>query len=182
MLSISLLQAGLVTLLASGPAPLPPPPTASQAALDDATIVAIFDAANTNDMETSGLAVKRATHADVKALAKQFVGDHEAVRQQGRDLAKKLGVKPTPPKDDQSAKDHANAMKKLEAAKGDEFDKVYLAHEVAYHQAVIDAINQKLLPAIKNAELKAFVQKVEPAFQAHLDAAKKLAQKYGATT
>jgi predicted outer membrane protein len=53
---------------------------------------------------------------------------------------------------------------------------------VAYHQAVIDAINQKLLPAIKNPELRAFVQKVGPAFQAHLDAAKKLAQKYGATT
>ena len=35
---------------------------------------------------------------------------------------------------------------------------------------------------IKNPELKAFVQKVGPAFQAHLDAAKKLAQKYGATT
>ena len=26
--------------------------------------------------------------------------DHKAVRQQGRDLAKKLGVTPTPPKDD----------------------------------------------------------------------------------
>jgi putative membrane protein len=182
LLPLSMLQAGLVTLLASGPAPLPPVASVSQATLDDPTIVAIFDAANTYDMETSGLAEKRATHSDVKALGKQFVGDHEAVRQQGRDLAKKLGVTPTPPKDDKGAKDHADAMKKLEAAKGEDFDKAYLAHEVAYHQAVIDAINQKLLPAIKNPELKAFVQKVGPAFQAHLDAAKKLAQKYGATT
>jgi len=161
---------------------VPPPVPPSQAALDDATIVAIFDAANTYDMETSGLAEKRATHDDVRALGKQFAGDHKAVRQQGRDLARKLNVTPTPPKDDKSARDHADAMKKLESAKGEDFDRAYLAHEVAYHEAVINAINQTLLPAIKNPELKAFVQKVGPAFQAHLDAAKKLAQKYGATS
>ena len=182
MLTLTMLHAGLLTLLAAGPAPLPPLAGPLSAPLDDPTIVAIFDAANTYDMETSGLAAKRATHSDVRALAKQFAGDHEAVRQQGRDLAKKLGVTPTPPKDDKSARDHADAMKKLEAAKGDAFDKAYLAHEVAYHQAVIDAINQTLLPGIQNAELKAFVQKVGPAFQAHLDAAKRLAQKYGATS
>jgi putative membrane protein len=181
MLTLALAQAGVLALLTAGPS-LPPPPASLQGALDDPTIVAIFDAANTYDMETSGLAAKRATHADVRALATQFAGDHKAVRQQGRDLAKKLGVTPTPPKDDKSAQDHAAAMKKLESAKGEEFDKVYLAHEVAYHQAVVDAINKTLLPAIKNAELKAFVQKVGPAFQAHLDAAKKLAQKYGATS
>ena len=181
MLALALAHAGLVTLLATSPS-VPPPVLAPQAALDDATIVAIFDAANTYDMETSGLAEKRATHDDVRALGKQFAGDHKAVRQQGRDLAKKLNVTPTPPKDDKSARDHADAMKKLQPAKGEDFDRAYLAHEVAYHQAVIDAINQTLLPAIKNPELKAFVQKVGPAFQAHLDAAKKLAQKYGATS
>jgi len=37
---------------------------------------------------------------------------------------------------------------------------------------VIDAINQTFLPAIKNQELKAFVVKVVPAFQAHLDMCK----------
>jgi putative membrane protein len=181
MLTLALAHVGLLTRLVAGPA-LPLPVPALQAALDDATIVAIFDAANTYDMETSGLAEKRATHDDVRALGKQFAGDHKAVRQQGRDLAKKLNVTPTPPKDDKGARDHADAMKKLESAKGEAFDRAYLAHEVAYHQAVIDAINQTLLPAIKNPELKAFVQKVGPAFQAHLDAAKKLAQKYGATS
>jgi predicted outer membrane protein len=31
-----------------------------------------------------------------------------------------------------------------------------------------------LIPAIKNAELKAFVEKIGPAFQGHLEAAKQL--------
>lgn len=150
-------------------------------ALDDPTIVAIFDEANTADIETSGLAASKTSQADIKELARTFVHDHTAVRQQGRDLAKKLGVTPTPPKPDQGAMDHAAAMKKLRALKGEAFDRAYLAHEVAYHQAVIDAITKTLVPAIQNAELKAFVLQVAPAFQGHLAAAQKLAQKYGAT-
>ena len=33
---------------------------------------------------------------------------------------------------------------------------------------MIDALTKTLLPAIKNAELKALVEKVAPAFQSHL--------------
>jgi len=148
-------------------------------ALDDATIVAIFDEANTADIETSGLAAKRASNKEVRALGKQFAHDHTAVRQQGRDLAKKLGVTPTPPKPDQGAESAAAALKELQAKHGADFDKAYLAHEIAYHQQVIDAINNTLLPAIQNPELKAFVQKVVPAFEGHLAAAKNLQQKLG---
>ena len=118
----------------------------AQAKLDDPTIVAIFDAANTWDMETSGLGAKKGTTKEVRELAKMLVHDHETVRQQGRDLAKKLGVTPTPPKDFGMAKDHAAAMKKLEGLSGKAFDKAYLEHEVAYHKAVIDAMNTTLLP------------------------------------
>ncbi len=143
-------------------------------------IVAIFDQTNTADIETSSLAAKKAVHQDVRALGRTFAEAHTQVRQQGRDLAKKLGVTPTPPKPDQGVKDHAAAMETLRALKGDEFDRAYLAHEVAYHRAVIHAINQALLPAIKNPELKTFVLQVAPAFQGHLVAAEKLAQQYGA--
>src|SRR3989442_5313253 len=66
-------------------------------ALDDPTIVAIFDAANTFDIETGELALTRSHTQAVRDLATQFIHDHTAVRQQGRDLAKKLSVHPTPP-------------------------------------------------------------------------------------
>jgi len=178
--AISLTAAAALGLAAATVARSQSPSPARPPALDDPTIVAIFDQANTADIETSGLAAKKAVHEDVLALGRTFAEAHTQVRQQGRDLAKKLGVTPTPPKPDQGAMDHAAAMKKLRAAKGDEFDRAYLAHEVAYHRAVIDAINQTLLPAIKNPELKAFVVQVAPAFQGHLVAAEKLAQKYGA--
>lgn len=147
--------------------------------LDDPTIVAIFDAANTFDIETGQLALKQSHTQAVRDLATQFMHDHTAVRQQGRDLAKKLGVKPTPPAALALADDHKKAVADLKTKSGAEFDKAYIDHEVAYHQAVLDAINQTLLPAIQNAELKAFVEKVGPAFLGHLEAAKQLQKKLG---
>src|ERR1043165_7377027 len=73
--------------------------SASAPALDDATIVAIFDAANTYDMETGALAAKKGSTQAVRDFGKQLSGDHSTVRQQGRDLAAHLHVTPTPPKD-----------------------------------------------------------------------------------
>jgi putative membrane protein len=144
---------------------------APSAALDDATIVAIFDAANTWDIETGALAEKNGATKDIRDFGAMLVHDHTMVRQQGRDLAKKLGVHPTPPKDFAMAKDHEAAMKTLRAAKGAEFDRAFLQHEVAFHKAVIDAVTSTLLPATQNQELKDLQTKVAPAFQAHMAAA-----------
>jgi putative membrane protein len=144
-------------------------------ALDDATIVAIFDAANTADIETGQLAAERGSSKDVRDFGAMLVRDHKMVRQQGRDLAKRLGVTPTPPADDASAKSHADAMSTLRSKQGAEFDRVFLEHEVKFHQDVIDAVETTLLPSIQNAEVKALVVKVAPAFRAHMIAAQKLA-------
>ena len=73
---------------------------AAQAAkLDDPTIIAIFDAANTWDMETGALAAKKGTTKEVRDFGAMLERDHRVVRQQGRDLVKQLGVQPTPPQD-----------------------------------------------------------------------------------
>ena len=149
----------------------------SAAKLDDPTIVAIFDAANTWDIQTGKLAEKKGSSKEVREFGHMIARDHAQVRQQGRDLAKKLGVTPTPPKDFAMAKDHEAAMKKLEHLKGKAFDKAFLEHEVAYHKAVIDAVNTTLMPALQNAEVKELVTKVAPAFKAHEDAAQNLLDK-----
>ena len=147
-------------------------------AIDDAAIVGIFDAANTWDIATGSLAEKKATRQDVKDLGAMLARDHKSVQQQGRDLAAKLGVKPTPVAADFALKkDYEATIKKLNGLKGTDFDKAFLEHEVAYHQAVIDAVKNTFLPAIQNAELKAFVEKVAPAFEAHRLAAANLLTK-----
>jgi putative membrane protein len=153
---------------------------AAQEALDDPTIVAIFDNANTADIETGKLAAQRGHSDEVRQFGAMLARDHEMVRQQGRDLAKKLGVTPTPPKGDQSAQDQDALMRRLKALQGAEFDRAFLQYEARFHQDVITAIKTKLLPAINNAELKTLVVKVAPAFQAHLEMAKNLGSRVAA--
>ena len=146
----------------------------STPALNDPTIVAIFDAA---DIETGSLAAEQGGSKEVRDFGAMLARDHKTVRQQGRDLATRLHVTPTPPANDQSAVDHAAAMKRLRGLHGAEFDHAFLQHEVAFHKAVIDAVTSTLLPAIQNAELKDLVVKVAPAFQAHMLAADNLDKK-----
>jgi putative membrane protein len=43
---------------------------------------------------------------------------------------------------------------------------------VEYHETVLQAIDSTLIPSAQNAELKALLQQVRPAIQAHLDMAK----------
>lgn len=163
-----------LTLLALTATLAAPAPLAAQNGLSDATIVAIFDGANTADVETGRLAVEKGQSKEVRDFGAMLVRDHEAVRQMGRDLAKKLGVTPTPPSPDEGKAAHEAALKRLRALSGAEFDRAFLRHEAAFHKSVIDAINSTLLPAIDNAELKALVEKVAPAFEGHMLAAQQL--------
>jgi putative membrane protein len=156
------------------------PAPAAAPALDDPTIVAIFDAANTADIETGELAAERASSKEVRDFGAMLARDHKAVRQQGRDLATRLGVTPTPPADDAGGRAHADALAALRTRQGADFDRAFLDHEVAFHQGVIDAVNGTLLPALQNAEVRELVTKVAPAFEAHRAAAANLRQKLGA--
>jgi putative membrane protein len=151
--------------------------TTTPTELDDPTIVAIFDAANTADIETGMLATERGGSAEVREFGAMLARDHQQVRQLGRNLAKRLHVTPTPPKDDASAKAHTKAIASLLAKSGSDFDRAFLQHEAAFHKSVIDAVQGTLLPAIRNEELRALVVKVAPAFQAHMLAAQNLEKK-----
>jgi putative membrane protein len=147
-------------------------------AIDDAAIVGIFDIANTWDIATGTLASTKGATKEVKDFGAMLARDHKVVQDSGRALAAKLKVTPTPVAADFPLKvQHESAMKKLEGLSGAAFDQAFLEHEVAYHKAVIDALNKSLVPAIKSAELKALVLKVAPAFVAHQVAAEQLLKK-----
>ena len=142
--------------------------------LDDATIVAIFDDANTFDIETGSLAATRGHSKAAREFGEMIARDHRNVRQQGRDLAASLKVTPTQPSDFALAKAHVTAMRNLRSLDGKAFDRAFLQQEVDFHNAVIDAVTKTLLPAIQNPQLKDLVTKVAPAFGAHRDRAQML--------
>lgn len=145
----------------------------AQQAPTDAQIAGIVVAANTVDINAGKLAEKKAHSKDVKAFAKQMVTDHSGVNKSATALVKKLKVTPEDSDTAKSLKDGGDAnIAKLKGLKGKDFDKAYVDNEVAYHQAVIDAIDKTLVPNVKNAELKDMLVKTRPAFVAHLEHAK----------
>jgi putative membrane protein len=147
--------------------------------LDDATILAVFDQANSVDVFVGRLGAKYGASEDVRALGRMVAADHVAVQQMGRDLAKKINVVPTPPDDDASVAEYARTVAVLQSKKGADFDKAYLEHELAFHASVIDAIRTTLLPAIRNDELRVLLIAVLPGFERHLAATKAVARKMG---
>jgi putative membrane protein len=150
-------------------------PVALAAGPTDPQIAAIVVTANKVDIDAGTLAKTKAHSADVKQFAQLMITDHTGVNKAATALVQKLNVTPEASPTSESLQkggdDNLAALKKLSGAA---FDKAYIDHEVAYHEAVIDAMDKTLIPSAQNAELKALLVKVRPAFVAHLDHAKKL--------
>jgi putative membrane protein len=148
-----------------------PPPS-------DAEIAAIVVAANQVDIDAGKLAADRAQSADVRTLAQRMVTDHTGVNQQASALVEKLHVTPKSNATSESlARSGDQNLKKLRGLSGTAFDQAYVSNEVTYHQTVIDALDQTLIPSAKNAELRDLLVKVRPAFVSHLEHAKHLQSK-----
>jgi putative membrane protein len=149
--------------------------TAAAAGPNDAQIAAIVVTANQVDIDAGKLAASKSHNADVKGFAERMITDHTGVNKAAVDLVTKLKVTPEDNATAQSLKAGGEKnVENLKGLKGAAFDKAYVAHEVAYHQQVLDAMDQVLIPSAQNAELKALLVKVRPAFEAHLAHAKKI--------
>ncbi len=138
-------------------------------ALTDANIAAIVVGANKIDISAGNIALKRSSNPEVKAFAQRMITDHDAVLNSAVELVTRLGV--TPVNNDlvaTLAKQSSEHEEKLKTLSGPAFDKAYIDHEVAYHEAVINVIEDQLIPGAKNAELKQTLVSVVPAFKAHL--------------
>ena len=152
----------------------------AQGGPNDAQIAHIVVTANQVDIDAGKLAQQKGSSAEVKAFGKQMVTDHGAVNKQAVALVTKLKVKPEDNATSQSLKSGGDAnVKKLKTLKGAAFDKAYVDQEVAYHQAVLDAIDKVLIPNAQNAELKALITKVRPAIDGHLQHAKMMQASLG---
>jgi putative membrane protein len=134
----------------------------------DPQIAHIAYTAGVIDIEAAKQALSKTSNKDVKAFAQDMARDHEAVNKQALDLVKKLNV--TPQDNDTSKTLSKNATEKraeLAKLKGAEFDKAYIANEVAYHKAVDSALETTLIPNASNAELKGLLQTGLKIFQGH---------------
>jgi putative membrane protein len=141
----------------------------------DPQIAAIVVTANQVDIDTGKLAQSKSQNKEIKAFARQMVTDHSGVNKSATALVTRLKVTPEDNATSASLKSGGEAnIQHLKTLKGNAFDRAYIDNEVTYHQNVLDAIDQTLIPSAHNAELKALLVKVRPAFEAHLAHAKQI--------
>ena len=141
----------------------------------DPQIAGIVVAANKIDVDAGKIAKSHSKNKEVQQFAQQMITDHTAVNKQAGDLAAKLSLTPEDNDVSKQLASGADATRDaMKAQAGATFDKAYIDNEVAYHQAVIDMLDSKLIPGAQNAELKSLLESAKPAFVAHLDHAKKV--------
>lgn len=144
------------------------PALAQGAKLTDPQIAHIAYTAGEIDIKAAKQALGKASNKEVKQFAQDMVRDHEAVNKQALDLVKKLKV--TPEDNDTSralSKQAGDKLAELGKLKGADFDKAYVANEVAYHKTVNGALETQLIPSASNAELKSLLQTGLKIFQGH---------------
>jgi putative membrane protein len=138
--------------------------------LTDPEIASVAVTANQIDINYAKIAKEKSKNADVLKFAATMASDHQSVIDQAVALVKKLGV--TPKDNEVSKKLNADAettKKMLRTKSGNAFNKAYIHNEVAYHKAVIETVQNLLIPQAQNAELKALLEKVLPILKAHLE-------------
>jgi putative membrane protein len=137
--------------------------------------VGIVVAANQIDIDSGKLALSKSHDKEVRDFAQQMVSDHSALQKSVGDLGAKLNVTPAESDTSKSLKAQSEeTTKRLRALKGRAFEKAYVENEVAYHQAVINAVSTVLIPNASNAELKSALEGAAPLFQGHLEHAEKV--------
>jgi putative membrane protein len=146
--------------------------------LSDAEVASVAVVANQIDINAAELAKQKSKNQEVLNFAQTMINDHKAVIDQASALVAKLKVTP---KDNATSKkllaDAAKTKKMLQAKSGKAFDKAYINNEVAYHKAVIQAVEGLLIPETENQELKNLLQNVLPALRTHLEHATMLQNK-----
>ena len=149
---------------------------AAQAELGDAQIVHIVVTANQVDVDAGKLARTKSAGKETRAFAERMIADHGALNTQVTALAKRLRLKPEDNAVSRSLHQggRGNLANLRGLNKGPGFDRAYVAHEVAYHEVVLDVMDRTLVAGARNPELKALLVNARPAFAAHLEHARQL--------
>lgn len=155
-------------------------PTLHGQSLDDAQIADIAVTANQLDITAAEQALEKSSHPEVRRFAETMIRDHQGVIEQAAALADRLGLTPADNEMSRSLTTQAEeTLRRLGSFEGASFDRAYIENEVAYHEAVITAVAETLIPNTSHPDLRQLLQDVLPALRAHLDHARQVRERLG---
>ncbi|KAA0995074.1 DUF4142 domain-containing protein [Pseudomonas sp. ANT_J12] len=130
------------------------------------------------EVETSKLALEKSASADIKSFANMMITDHTKANDELAALAKKHDIEVP---DSTTLVNQAKA--KILDLRDESFDAAYANNQVKAHEETIalfkkeaDTVTDDKKPGA--TDLKGFAQKMLPALEKHLDAAKALQAKH----
>jgi putative membrane protein len=151
------------------------PPTTKDPMLSDGDIEAITNAANGGEVDQAKLALKKAKSPKVKKFAQMMIEHHTAALNDTTKLAASTKIVPSSNSMSQQINtDGSTALTSLQGDTGSDFDKAYIDLQVNEHQQVLTTLDQKLIPAAQNPDLKAALVAFEPKVAEHLKKAQAL--------
>jgi len=141
--------------------------------LTDEQIAAITDGANSAEINQAMVARTKSKNTSVQRFAQMMITHHgDAQKKQT-----KLKLKTAESKVSQNMLEENNkTLASLKEKSGAEFDRAYMQAQVEGHRKVLDAINNELLPNVKNPELKTYIQDLKPKVEQHLQLAQETEQ------
>lgn len=141
--------------------------------LTDEQIAAITDGANSAEISQAMVARNKSKNSSVQRFAQMMIAHHgDAQKKQA-----KLKLKTAESKLSQSMlEDNNKTLTSLKEKSGGEFDRAYMQAQVEGHRKVLDTINTELLPNVKNADLKAYIEEIKPKVEQHLQLAQETEQ------
>ena len=138
--------------------------------LNDAEIASVAVTANKIDVSYGKIALQKSENPQVLKFAKVMIKDHSEIMNQALELAQKLKITPKVNGVTQSLLEgQKSSTELLNSAEGEAFNAAYIDNEVAFHQAVINALKNVLIPQAQNEELKKVLVDITPLLENHLE-------------
>ena len=116
------------------------------------------------EVQSSELALQKATDAKVKDFAKMMVTDHKAANDKLKSTLQSAQL-PAPPTELDSK--HKKMMNKLQSASDRDFDRAYLDAQVKAHKEAVQLFSNYAKNG-QNKELQSFAQETLPTLEQHL--------------
>lgn len=140
-------------------------------------MLGILHALNAGEIEQAQLAKTHAKDARVKKFAEQMINQHGESQQKASQLAKNESTAGADSSVVNDLKIANNAdIDMLKGASATDFDTMYMSNQVKQHQAALDMITNRLIPAATDAKLKTMLETTRGVVEKHLKSANEIQQ------
>ncbi|HEY1959300.1 MAG TPA: DUF4142 domain-containing protein [Polyangiaceae bacterium] len=144
----------------------------------DGQIVGFVDAVNKAEIEQAHVALQKAKDPQVKAYAQMMINQHgQAQQNMHRSLS---SITPeTTPQVSQLESDAQSKLSNLQQKTGSDFDRAYIDLQIQEHQQVLNTLDNQLLSAAHDSQLKQQLTGLRPELQHHLERAQAIQSHLG---